>query len=367
MEEDLVDDGGGPSPGWGHSPESPQPQQPPPPPPPQPQQRMTPPGSRGQSRAGSRPGSRNAAAAPAAPPPPPVAVPDDRTRRSMSPTGDDSYSGGGYQSSEEPSRRPSESYPSSDAWPDDQCQYIDPEEEPDQATGRGYGGSDAGYLDASAYPEGGSAEGDEGPPPEMAPCSICSRNFAKDRLARHEAICQKQATKKRKVFGESAERLKLQEKAAAEEAKRAEEKAKKKAIWKAQHEAFQNALKTAAAVAKGEAPPPDLHEVEDDRTPCPHCGRKFAKDTADRHIPKCAQTKAKPNAVGATQKRPSTNKLLPPAETASVPPQRPHREPIKNNPDKQTRASAAATPSPTKARKPTPPPKRPVGTPARVR
>lgn len=157
-------------------------------------------------------------------------------------------------------------------------------------------------FNAEALPEDAFVDDAEVP---KATCSICNRNFNEDRLERHMKICEKQAAKKRKVFGESAARLKLQEKNAAEAAKLAEAKAAKKALWRQQSEAFQHAMKAASAVGNGEAAPPPPAEPEDSRTPCPHCGRKFEAAVAERHIPKCAQTKAKPNAVGAAMKRPS--------------------------------------------------------------
>ena len=46
-------------------------------------------------------------------------------------------------------------------------------------------------------------------------------------------------------------------------------------------------------------------QVEDTRTPCPHCGRKFNNDVAERHIPSCAKAIKRPNPVGGAQKRPS--------------------------------------------------------------
>jgi len=166
--------------------------------------------------------------------------------------------------------------------------------------------------------EGAQPEGGDVP---KAQCHICSRSFNADRLDKHIAICEKREAKdkKRKVFGASAERLKLQEKNAAEAAKLAEAKAAKKALWQQQHEQFQHAMKAAAAVKTGEAPPEPLAEPEDTRTPCPHCGRKFEAQVAERHIPKCAMAKAKPNAVGTAMKRPGSSNAgkAPPPRHAS--------------------------------------------------
>ena len=140
--------------------------------------------------------------------------------------------------------------------------------------------------------------------PKLGQCQVCGRKFALDRLERHESTCMKNASKKpRKMYSASAERLKLQQKAAAEAERERLEKSKRKSTWQNQHEAFQNALKTAAAIAKGEPPPADLHEIEDTRIPCPHCGRKFAADVGERHIPKCPQAKKTPKATTRTPKQ----------------------------------------------------------------
>lgn len=39
--------------------------------------------------------------------------------------------------------------------------------------------------------------------------------------------------------------------------------------------------------------------VEDDRVPCPHCGRRFNEAAAARHIPQCQNIKAKPSQLRA--------------------------------------------------------------------
>ena len=77
----------------------------------------------------------------------------------------------------------------------------------------------------------------------------------------------------------------------------------KKAAWKAQHEQFQNALKSAAAITAGAPPPADLHEVEDTRTPCPHCGQTFGSATLPIHVERCASRAALHAELGSFSKR----------------------------------------------------------------
>lgn len=65
--------------------------------------------------------------------------------------------------------------------------------------------------------------------------------------------------------------------------------------WRKKHEEFINSIRAAKEMqvhlAKGgklsDLPPPPPSDYSD-YIPCPHCGRKFNQNAADRHIPKCA-------------------------------------------------------------------------------
>lgn len=129
---------------------------------------------------------------------------------------------------------------------------------------------------------------------ELVPCPNCSRNFLESRLEKHMKICSKQ--KVRKTFGPDAERMKLKE-----EAPQDHTKAQKKSTWKQQHAAFIQAM---SSVKKGEGAEVDMPVPEDTRVECPHCGRKFAEETATRHIPHCheAQLKKASRGNGPTPK-----------------------------------------------------------------
>lgn len=49
-----------------------------------------------------------------------------------------------------------------------------------------------------------------GPPPQgMASCRICGRHFNEDRVQKHESICQKTTTKKRRVFDVTKHRVEV--------------------------------------------------------------------------------------------------------------------------------------------------------------
>lgn len=169
-------------------------------------------------------------------------------------------------------------------------------------------------------------------------CSCCGRNFRLSVLSRHEAVCKKQARRPRKVFDTQGMRMDgvdgLQEvmrstnyngNAKSSPKQGVAAASKKMPKWKIQHEQFQAAMRAvqqqrlveqghqgmgggemmnmksgkAGPARMGPLPPPPapLPSELDDRVPCPHCGRKFAEDVANRHIPKCATTVAKPKGI----------------------------------------------------------------------
>ncbi|XP_005188191.1 mucin-2 isoform X3 [Musca domestica] len=146
------------------------------------------------------------------------------------------------------------------------------------------------------------------PPPGMATCQYCNRNFNEDRLSKHEEVCRKMVTTKRKIFDASKHRVKGTEaekyvakkkgvtaapKAAV--AKSTPADSSKKGNWRKKHEEFINAIREAkkvqAYLAKGgklsDLPPPPPSE-NPDYVQCPHCSRRFNEAAAERHIPKCA-------------------------------------------------------------------------------
>ncbi|EAT46258.1 AAEL002543-PA, partial [Aedes aegypti] len=169
-----------------------------------------------------------------------------------------------------------------------------------------------------------SAKVNEPVPDGLVRCTICSRNFAEDRIEKHREICQKTKSKKRKVFdttkhrvlGTDAEKYVLQKKkvgaAASKKSVSGPSTAPKgadnrrKSDWRRKHEEFIQAIRAAkemqAHLAKGgklsDLPPPPPSE-NPDYVQCPHCSRRFNQTAAERHIPKCAtmlHNKPKPTA-----------------------------------------------------------------------
>lgn len=152
------------------------------------------------------------------------------------------------------------------------------------------------------------------PPPGMAACHYCQRNFNEERLGKHEDVCKKMTHTKRKIFDASKHRVKGTEAeiyvkkgkgstassapkhvAAASTNNTQKPGEAKKGNWRQKHEEFiaaiREAKKVQAYLAKGgklsDLPPPPPSE-NPDYVQCPHCSRRFNVSAAERHIPKCA-------------------------------------------------------------------------------
>ena len=172
----------------------------------------------------------------------------------------------------------------------------------------------------------------------LVPCSLCGRNFAIDRLPKHEEACRR-ANKKRTPFNVSkmrAEGTDLEGFASKGTARRpgtrssrstpqsisssanasstssisassTASSSKKKKDWRREHSEFQAAIRAAreiSAIEKAggklsDLPPPPPSE-NPDYVQCPYCMRRFNETAAERHIPKCKDTIHRPKPPGSS-------------------------------------------------------------------
>merc|ERR1712012_200784 len=136
--------------------------------------------------------------------------------------------------------------------------------------------------------------------PKFAPkagfsqCSICSRNFAPDRISKHKEICAKSSRKRRKVFDVSASRVEGTDAAQFQGVKVKEAHIGNGSDWRKKREEFVATLRAARRdarmIKKGVDPrslPPPPPSGTSPYIECPHCHRRFAETVAERHIPKC--------------------------------------------------------------------------------
>jgi len=141
------------------------------------------------------------------------------------------------------------------------------------------------------------------PRDDLVSCKNCQRNFAEDRIEKHEEICMKTSQKKRKTFDMTKARVKGTDAAGyvknAAQLKAKEAKDQKKSDWRKKREEFINTLKAAKEaqrhLANGgslkDLPPPPPMDTSD-YIQCPHCSRRFSEAAAERHIPKCKDIKS---------------------------------------------------------------------------
>lgn len=174
----------------------------------------------------------------------------------------------------------------------------------------------------SLYENAGGEEQDDpygGGDEERQECPTCGRKFVAEALMKHQKICKKVFVQKRKVFdvkkvrqeaimqdviengggpiGGGNDYYKPPSKQATT-AKKAPPQEKplaggKVPKWKAQSEMFRAAMRAVksddepSGGGRGGGFAQPTIEQHDDRTECPHCGRKFNEQAAERHIPLC--------------------------------------------------------------------------------
>lgn len=152
----------------------------------------------------------------------------------------------------------------------------------------------------------------------LVPCRHCGRKFRPEAKARHEAICVKVFQKERRKFKAVEQRAPSEALQLQQETKRAQRRDGNKLRpgqvvqnqasnnWRVKSEAFRNAIKESRVISRFQRegrdlrdlpPPKALPQELDDRVPCPHCGRRFGQQQAERHIPQCKNIKAKPNGI----------------------------------------------------------------------
>jgi hypothetical protein len=152
------------------------------------------------------------------------------------------------------------------------------------------GGSNAYPSKYDDEDDGGYGGGGTG---NLVPCAKCGRNFAEDRIGKHQKACKANAKpKKVKMFHKP---ITEKEKAKMDAVK------EKTSKWRQQHEDFVNAMKYNRQVSKVEQGggdirnmPPPPRSSGAGMTPCPYCGRNFGEVQAAKHIPACKNTVNKP-------------------------------------------------------------------------
>lgn len=138
---------------------------------------------------------------------------------------------------------------------------------------------------------------------DLIQCKNCDRNFAEDRIEKHETICEKTHNKKRKKFDMKKARVKGTDAAVflkmQNQSNTKYQAAQKKNDWRKKRAEFHEALKCAKLAQKHLAaggnlkdlPPPPLSDTSD-YLQCPYCSRRFSQSVAERHIPKCKDIKS---------------------------------------------------------------------------
>ncbi|XP_071596793.1 zinc finger C2HC domain-containing protein 1B isoform X3 [Heliangelus exortis] len=147
---------------------------------------------------------------------------------------------------------------------------------------------------------------------DLVPCTTCGRHFAQDVLLRHDPICKKVFSKKRRPFNSLKQRLQGTEIPTVKKQPPQKKQPGKKSNWRQHHEDFINAIRSAKQVTKAlkegrPLPPPPPPSINPDYIQCPHCSRRFNETAAERHIKFCEE-QAMRRAFAAKITKPASGK-----------------------------------------------------------
>ncbi|XP_037135215.1 zinc finger C2HC domain-containing protein 1A isoform X3 [Syngnathus acus] len=135
-------------------------------------------------------------------------------------------------------------------------------------------------------------DGEALPVGDLSQCNTCKRMFLPKVLEKHAKICQKSASKRRKVFDSSRQRAAGTDIPTLKPLKPKAEPPKKPSNWRKKHEDFLAVLKASKASARavkegGPLPPPPAPTFDPDLVKCPYCQRRFNENSAQGHIKFC--------------------------------------------------------------------------------
>ncbi|CAJ1082389.1 zinc finger C2HC domain-containing protein 1A [Xyrichtys novacula] len=177
---------------------------------------------------------------------------------------------------------------------------------------------------------------DYAPPAEdLVQCNICQRSFFPKVLEKHTKICQKAASKRRKVFDSSRQRAEgtdistlkpIKPRSQGSSSTVKPEPPKKQSNWRKKHEDFIATIRAAKGVTQamkdgGPLPPPPPPTYDPDYVQCPYCQRRFNESAADRHIKFCQEQAARmsnKSKLGDTKKPPARTQYKAPAPAKKV-------------------------------------------------
>ncbi|XP_041817021.1 zinc finger C2HC domain-containing protein 1A isoform X2 [Chelmon rostratus] len=156
---------------------------------------------------------------------------------------------------------------------------------------------------------------------DLIQCHTCKRSFFPKVLDKHAKICQKSATKKRRVFDSSRQRAEGTDIPTLKPVKPKPEPPKKQSNWRKKHDDFIATIRAAKVLTQvmkdgGPLPPPPPPTYDPDYVQCPYCQRRFNENAADRHIKFCQEQAARmPNKgkLGDVKKTPARTQYKPPA------------------------------------------------------